>query len=160
MPASAKGPGGDGGDHQAAGSWRANTSSAAAASATERATTPCVARPSTSTVSFVTRPRVAFRPTRPLQEAGTRIDPPPSAACAIGAIPAATAAPAPPDDPPGVRSGSHGLRVIPSASLSVKLMAPNSEVVVLPSSTKPASTNCRTTWSDVVAGAGLAPADP
>jgi hypothetical protein len=121
---------------------------------------PCVARPSTSTVPLETRPRVAFSPTRPLQEAGTRIDPPPSAACAMGAIAAATAAPAPPDDPPGVRSWSHGLRVMPSASLSVKLMAPNSEVAVFPSSTKPASTNRSTTGSELVARAGLAPSEP
>ena len=43
----------------------------------------------------------------------SRTDPPPSDPCAIGTIPAATAAPAPPDDPPGVRPRSHGLRVGP-----------------------------------------------
>ena len=42
-----------------------------------------------------------------------RIDPPPSLPWASGNMPAATAAAAPPLDPPGVRVGSHGLRVIP-----------------------------------------------
>src|SRR5512132_4019737 len=78
----------------------------------------------------------------------------------MGAMPAATAAPAPLDDPPGVRFGSHGLREMPWASLSVNGRAPNSEVVVLPSSTNPAFTNRCTTGSDAAAGAWLAPADP
>src|SRR5262249_58621208 len=124
--------GGVGGDHHAAGSWRASTSKPAAVSATERVTTPLVARPSRSTATLVTRPRVGFSPTRPLHDAGTRIDPPPSSAWAMGAMPAATATPAPLDDPPGERSGSHGLREMPRASLSVEGTVPNSEVVVLP----------------------------
>lgn len=132
----------------------------AAVSATVRVSTPCVAKPSLSTVALVTRPRVGLSPTRPVHDAGMRIDPPPSAAWAIGAILAATAALAPLDDPPGVRSGSHGLREIPRAALSVKGTVPNSEVVVFPRSTKPASTNRCTTGSDTAAGALLAPADP
>src|SRR5262244_2336659 len=158
--AAAKDPGGAGGDHQAAGSWRASASRAAAVSATVRVSTPLVTKPSRLTVTFVTRPRVGFSPTRPVHDAGMRIDPPPSSAWAMGAIPAATAAPAPLDDPPGVRSGSHGLREMPRAWLSVKGAVPNSEVVVLPSNTNPASTNRCTTGSDAAAGALLAPADP
>ena len=42
-----------------------------------------------------------------------RTEPPPSLPCAAGTMPAATAAPAPPEEPPGVRSGSQGLRVGP-----------------------------------------------
>src|SRR5262249_61149793 len=103
---------------------------------------------------------VGWRPTRRVQEAGMRIAPPPSVAWAMGAMPAATAMPAPLDDPPGVRSGSHGLREMPRAWLSVKGTAANSEVVVLPSSTNPASTNRCTTGSDAWAGALVAPADP
>lgn len=129
-------------------------------SATERVRTPPVPRPSTSTTALVTRPRVGLRPTRPVHDAGIRIDPPPSSAWAMGAIPAATAAPAPLDDPPGVRSGSHGLREMPRASLSVKGRLPNSEVVVLPRRTKPASTNRRTTGSDASTGVFRAPPDP
>src|SRR5262249_23078658 len=127
---------------------------------TVRRSTPLGARLWRLTVRLVTRPRVGSSPTRPLHDAGIRIDPPPSSAWAMGAMPAATAAPAPLDDPPGVRSGSHGLREMPRASLSVKGTVPNSEVVVLPSSTNPASTNRCTTGSDASAGALLAPADP
>ena len=42
-----------------------------------------------------------------------RIDPPPSLACAIGNMPPATAAAAPPLEPPGERFVSHGLRLMP-----------------------------------------------
>jgi hypothetical protein len=129
-------------------------------SATVRVSTPLVASPSRSTIPLVTRPRVDLSPTSPLHDDGMRIEPPPSLPWAMGAIPEATAAPAPLDDPPGVRSGSHGLREMPRASLSVKGTVPNSGVVVLPSSTNPASTNRSTTGSDAAAGAGLAPADP
>ena len=44
------------------------------------------------------RPRDGFSPTSPLHDAGIRIDPPPSLACAIGTTPAATNAPDPDDD--------------------------------------------------------------
>ena len=47
------------------------------------------------------RPRVGLSPNRPQHEAGMRIEPPPSLACAIGTMPAATAAAAPPLEPPG-----------------------------------------------------------
>ena len=59
------------------------------------------------------RARVGFRPKRPQQEAGMRIEPPPSLACASGTIPAATAAAAPPLEPPGVSAGSQGFLVGP-----------------------------------------------
>jgi hypothetical protein len=69
-----------------------------------------------------TRPRVGFSPKRPLQAAGMRIEPAASVACANGTTPAATAAPAPPLDPPALRSGSHGLRVAPYSTGSVVLL--------------------------------------
>ena len=59
------------------------------------------------------RCRVGFSPTRPLLEAGIRIEPPPSLAWAIGTIPAATAAPEPPLEPPGERVVSQGFFVAP-----------------------------------------------
>jgi hypothetical protein len=65
------------------------------------------------------RPRLPFMPTRPQHDDGMRIDPPPSDAWATGAMPDATAAAAPPDEPPGVRVVSQGLRVMPWASDSV-----------------------------------------
>ena len=52
-------------------------------------------------------------PTSPQHDAGMRIEPPPSEAWAIGTMPDATAAAAPPLDPPGTRSVFHGLRVGP-----------------------------------------------
>jgi hypothetical protein len=43
-----------------------------------------------------------------------RAEPPPSVASAIVSIPLATAAAEPPDEPPELRSRSHGLRVGPN----------------------------------------------
>src|SRR3984885_15290253 len=53
--------------------------------------------------------------------------------------PAATDADGPPEDPPGVRAGSHGLRVIPDNRLSVRPSMASSGVVVLPTMTAPAA---------------------
>src|SRR5690349_15651018 len=78
------------------------------------------------------RARVGLRPTRPQHDAGMRIDPPPSEACAAGTMPAATAAAAPPLDPPAVNSGFQGLRVAPKSFGSVVMVKPNSGVLVLP----------------------------
>ena len=55
----------------------------------------------------------------PQNDAGIRMEPPPSVPTASGPSPAATAAPAPPLDPPGVSSRFHGFRVIPKSGLSV-----------------------------------------
>jgi hypothetical protein len=51
----------------------------------------------------------------PHTAAGIRSEPSPSFPCATGTIADATAAAAPPDDPPGVRRRSHGLRATPKA---------------------------------------------
>ena len=58
-----------------------------------------------------TRPRDAFSPIRPQNDAGMRVEPPPSDDIDSGITPAATAAAEPPDEPPGVRARFHGLRV-------------------------------------------------
>src|ERR1700688_4557143 len=99
----------------------AMTERARAASRTER-----VMGPSTESVfhplnpgSFGTRPKVGLWPTTPQNDAGMRTEPPPSVPSAIGVIPAATDAPAPPLEPPGVRDRFHGLRVTPNTRLSV-----------------------------------------
>ena len=68
-----------------------------------------------------------------------RIEPPPSLAWASVTIPAATAAAAPPLEPPLERPGSQGLRVAPWASGSVVGRIPSSGVFVRPRITKPAS---------------------
>ena len=74
-----------------------------------------------------------------------RVEPPPSLAVAAGTRPAATAAALPPLEPPGVRSGSQGLRATPETFVRVKLSVPNSGVAVLPTGTAPAARN-RATW--------------
>src|SRR3972149_6313945 len=68
-----------------------------------------------------------------------RMDPPPSVPRASGPSPAATAAPAPELEPPGVMSGCQGLRVAPKSGLSARLLWPNSGVLVLPRITAPAA---------------------
>jgi hypothetical protein len=85
------------------------------------------------------RPNVDFRPTTPQKLAGMRIDPPSSVPTAKGPIPAATAAPAPPLEPPQVWAVDQGLRVTPKSGLSVKPLWANSGVVVLPSRIAPAA---------------------
>lgn len=114
----------------------------AALSRTVRDTTPWVTIP--NIISPVCgpdgpRPRLVLRPTRPLQAAGMRTEPPPSLAPAAGTMPAATAAPEPPEEPPGVWPTFHGLRAGPHSSGSVTAFAPNSGVLVLPKITSPAS---------------------
>jgi hypothetical protein len=70
--------------------------------------------------------------------------PAPSVPIAAQARWAATAAPDPPDDPPGMRDESFGLRVVPVWGLFVTPNA-SSWVLVLPSRTAPASANRRAT---------------
>ena len=96
-------------------SWPLRTSSSAAASRTLRAigpgeswlwlmgTTPRVG----------TEPTVGLMPTRPFSELGHTIEPSVSVPTAIGANPAATAAPDPEEEPPALRSSAHGLPVSP-----------------------------------------------
>ena len=59
------------------------------------------------------RPRCGLMPTRWVQAAGIRTLPAPSEPIAAVTSPAATAAALPPDEPPGVCSRDHGLRVCP-----------------------------------------------
>src|SRR5262245_65610090 len=75
----------------------------------------------------------------PHQAAGLRIEPPPSVPRASGASPAATAAPAPPEEPPGVWPRPHGLRVAPNTRLSVTPTQPSVGVLGLPVMLAPAA---------------------
>src|SRR6266540_1254447 len=93
------------------------------------------------------RPWLGFIPTRPLNAAGMRMEPPPSLAVPNGMRPAATAAAVPPLEPPGVRVGSHGFRVTPHALVLVKFSVPNSGAAVLPIGTAPAARR-RATWTE------------
>src|SRR5450755_3759442 len=81
----------------------------------------------------------------PVTAAGCRIDPPVSVPIASGASYEATAALDPPDDPPGIRSRSQGLRVTPYAEFSVDDPIANSSIFVLPRITTSASRSFRTT---------------
>src|SRR4051795_591149 len=96
------------------GSGPASTFSNSAVSATVRASGPqrqCGSRLNGG--SCGTRPYGGLKPTTPLNAAGIRIEPPMSEPLASVAVPDASAAPEPPDDPPTPNSGFQGLRVMP-----------------------------------------------
>src|SRR5436190_23630608 len=112
----------------------------AAASLTLRVTAPSIvppAQPSPTSGPSLTRPRVGLSPTSPHSLAGMRIDPPPSLACATGTMPLATAAAAPPEDPPVECPVFHGLRAGGKLLASVVTVVPNSGTLVRPRQTKP-----------------------
>ena len=134
-------------------------SSTSAVSSTERVSAPKTIQwlPSLSCGARGTRPSCGLRPNSPQHAAGMRIEPAPSAASAAGTRPAATAAADPPLDPPGVRSGSHGLRVIPHVTDSVNGHRPSSGMVVLPTITAPAARSRRTTSASAPARSPIAP---
>src|SRR3954469_5643637 len=91
-------------------------SSSAALSRTERVTACSTAQPlmtSPYSGAKVLRARVGLSPNSSQAAAGKRIEPPRSLACAMGTMPAAPAAAAPPLEPLVERVGSHGLRVAP-----------------------------------------------
>src|SRR5689334_22895963 len=90
-----------------------------------------------------------------------RIDPAPSVPIAIGPIPAAAAAAAPPLEPPGLCAKLQGLRVTPVKGLSVTILAAKSGVVVLPKRIAPTSRRrAATGLSKSVACHGRAAAEP
>ena len=68
-----------------------------------------------------------------------------SVAVAMGVKPAATAAADPPDEPPGTRSGSHGLRTGPNQLDSLDEPIANSSMLVFPKVTIPAAPRRSTT---------------
>ena len=97
------------------------------------------------------RPKDALWPKMPAKDAGMRIEPPPSVPMASGPRPAATAALAPPLEPPGVRSRFQGFRVTPKRRLWVAPIQPMVGVFVLPSWIAPAPTR-RSTMGAVSVG--------
>src|SRR5436309_5317635 len=116
-------------------------SSSAALSRTERVTACSATRPlniSPKSGPSGLRARVGFNPKTPQHDAGMRIEPPPSLACAIGTSPAATAAAEPPLEPPVLRVVFQGLRDGPNSFGSVVGKMPYSGVLVLPTTTSPA----------------------
>src|SRR5437868_13109410 len=117
------------------GRWPLMASRPSAASATVRAITPLVASPAQSSPRsgpLEIRPRDGLSPTTPQHEAGMRIDPPPSPPWQSAHRPAATAAAAPPLEPPAVRLGSTGFFGGGNIGPSVTRRGPNSGAVVLP----------------------------
>src|SRR5580698_6617028 len=82
-----------------------------------------------------TRPYVGINPTTPQKDAGWRIDPPVSDPKVTTAMSAATAAAEPPDDPPGTRLKSRGLRTGWYAEFSFDEPIANSSQFILPNTT-------------------------
>src|SRR6516164_3635274 len=119
-----------GSDSGSAGCSPLIASSSSARSSTLRAIGPCT--PSVrSTLNFgvcATRPMLGRRPTTPQKLAGLRKEPPMSEPCASQAVPLASAAAAPPDEPAAEREVSQGFSVAPNTSLKVLAPAPNSGV--------------------------------
>ena len=136
-------------------------SSTNAASPTVRASTPLTVMPLNASASgeVEIRPRWGLMPTRWVHAAGMRTLPAPSEPIAAATRPAATAAALPPDEPPGVWSRDHGLRVCPNAGPLVNGHWPSSQVFVLPTITAPAARSRRTTSASAVAS-GTSPSAP
>ena len=89
--------------------------------------------------SRLTSPWVGFRPTTPQAEAGIRIEPPVSVPIAATAMPVATAMAEPLLEPPALRSGATGLRVMPNADSSPVVPKASSCRLHLPTITASAS---------------------
>src|SRR5271169_70536 len=118
------------------------TVSSNARSSTLRACGPiCETVPMGDSGNAGTRPNEGLIAGIPQNDEGMRTEPAPSVPIATGPIPDATAAAAPPDDPPGVILVFHGFLVMPVSGLSVVPLMPNSGVLVLPNTTAPASRN-------------------
>src|SRR5689334_12034863 len=116
-------------------------SSSAALSRTDRVSACSTAAPAaTSPYSGPSglRARVGLRANSPHADAGYRSEPPRSLPWANGTMPAATAAADPPLDPLVDSRVSQGLRVAPNSAGSHAGAMPNSGVLVLPSTTRPA----------------------
>ena len=75
--------------------------------------TVSIVHASGTTLWLLTRPMVGRIPTMPFTDDGSRMEPPVSVPSAPRQVRAATAAPDPPLDPAGKRSGFHGLRQVP-----------------------------------------------
>src|ERR1700689_2557059 len=90
-----------------------------------------------TTLSSGSRPREGFSPTSPLQDAGIRIEPPPSLAWAICTAPAATNAAEPNKKALAVGPVFQGLRTGPSRGCPAEAVKPYSDIWVLPNGVIP-----------------------
>ena len=103
-------------------------------------------------------PTVALSPTVPQAADGMRIEPPVSVPSAPKHMPAASAAAAPPLEPPAERDGSCGFRTGPNADSSLVVPNANSWRFVFPMMMAPAArSRAMAGASDVASRRGLAP---
>src|SRR5450755_3260418 len=96
----------------------------------------------------LTRPYVGLTPTMLQNDAGSRIEPPVSVPTAIGTPRAPTVLALPPDEPPGTRDKSQGLRVGKKPEFSHDEPIANSSMFVLPIITAPAASSLATTVAE------------
>jgi hypothetical protein len=80
--------------------------------------------------------------------AGVRREPPRSEPLASATMPVARAAAEPPEEPPALSAGFQGLRVSPNTGLKVLAPAPNSGVLVMPTTMPPLASMVCTMMSD------------
>jgi len=127
------------------GSYPDIVSCSSAASSTVRASGPGVSsEDANATTPYRDEPPyVGLTPTIPHTAAGCLIEPPVSVPMPSGASNAVTAADEPPEEPPGTRLRSHGLRDGPNAEFSVEEPIANSSMLVLPRMITPA---CLSRW--------------
>src|SRR5687768_15245805 len=102
------------------------------------------------TPARLTSPNVGLRPTTPLSDAGSLIDPPVSVPSAANARPADTATAAPLLEPPGTCMGFQGLRAGGHGRSKEGPPCANSCVASFPSSTAPCSYSLATAVALVV----------
>ena len=138
------------------------TSSISALSLTVRASAPYTlspSQPSRPAASRRARGSASSRPGRSRRRGSGSSRRRPSRS-RTATMPAATAAAEPPEDPPGVREGSHGLRVIPFASLAVQGKIISSGTLVIPIGIAPAARSRRTASASARAAAARRCASP
>src|SRR3954471_16973350 len=120
-------------DNGSAGCSPHMASNSSARSSTLRAIGPCtlMVRSTCAPRLCAIRPKLGRIPTMPQKLAGLRSDPPRSVPWASHAVPLASAAAAPPEEPAADIARFQGLRVAPNTSLKVLAPAPNSGVLDL-----------------------------
>src|SRR6218665_3148290 len=96
----------------------------------------------------------------PQNEAGRRSKPPPAGPRCKTPAPAAAATAAPPDEPPHVIAGAQGLRVMPTALLSVTAFQPSSGAVVMPTKMAPPARSRATLGASSAQGLASVPRLP
>ena len=157
-------PSGAGWEKMSVGSGPMTASRASATSAMRRAIGPFTVstpEPGAFGPPTGTRPWEHLIPDNPHSAEGIRIEPPPSDPVPSGIIPAAIAAPVPPEDPPGEKARAHGFAVAPNRGLSVTPLWPCSGVVVLPITMHPAARRRATSTESVLAiGASAISGEP